>query len=67
MLGGGGVPVDEVLGVDELELVQELDGEHQHGLERELAAANVEEVLEGRPEQLRGKEQTADSMGQTPP
>ena len=61
MLGGGRVPVDEVLGVDELELVQELDGEHQHGLERELAAANVEEVLEGRPEQLRGKEQTADS------
>ena len=40
------LPVDEVLGVDELELVEELDGQHQHRLQRELATADVEQVLQ---------------------
>lgn len=48
------VPVDEVLGVHELQLVQQLDGQHQHRLQRELAPANVEQVLKRWPEQLEG-------------
>ena len=43
---GNFLPVDEVLGVDELELVEELDGQHQHRLQRELATADVEQVLQ---------------------
>ena len=49
---GISLPVDEVLGVDELELVEELDGQHQHRLQRELATADVEQVFQRWPKQL---------------
>ena len=38
--------------MDELELVQQLDGQHQHRLQRELAPADVEQVLQRWSEQL---------------
>lgn len=38
--------MDGILGMDILETTNELVGEHQHCLERELATAKVEEVLQ---------------------
>jgi hypothetical protein len=46
------VAVDEGLGVDVLDSRDELIGEQQHGLEGELAVAEVEEVFEGGTEQV---------------
>ena len=46
------VAVDEALGMNVLDPGDELVGEQQHGLERELAVAEVEEVLERRAEQV---------------
>ena len=46
------ITVDEALGVDVLDAGDELVGEEQHGLEGELAVAEVEEVFERRAEQV---------------
>lgn len=46
------VTVDEALGVDVLDTRDELIGEQQHGLEGEFAVAEVEEVFQGRAEQV---------------
>jgi len=46
------VTVDERLGVDVLDAGDELVGEEKDGLQRELAVAEVEEVLEGGAEQV---------------
>ena len=46
------VSIDQVFGMDELHEVQRLDGDEQDGLERELPAAGVEQVLQTWPEQL---------------
>mmetsp|Transcript_16856 Transcript_16856/g.47863 ORF Transcript_16856/g.47863 Transcript_16856/m.47863 type:complete len:216 (+) Transcript_16856:650-1297(+) len=46
------VAVDEVLGVQVFDAVQHLVRDHQHGLQAKLAAANVEQVLEGGPQQI---------------
>ena len=43
--------------MDELELVQQLDSQHEHRLQRELAAANVEQVLQRWPEKLKWKQE----------
>lgn len=46
------VAVNEALGVDVLDAANELVGEQEDGLEGEFAVAEVEEVLEGRAEQV---------------
>ena len=46
------VAVDEALGVDVLDAADELVGEQEDGLEREFAVAEVEEILEGRAEEV---------------
>ena len=46
------VTVDEALGVDVLDTRDELVGKEKHGLKRELAVAEVEEVLERWTEQI---------------
>ena len=46
------IAVDEGLGVDVLDAGDELVGEEQDGLQRELAVAEVEEILEGGTEQV---------------
>jgi hypothetical protein len=46
------VTVDERLGVDVLDAGDELVGEQQDGLQRELAVAEVEEIFQGRAEQV---------------
>lgn len=46
------ITVDERLGVDVLNAGDELVGEEQDGLQGELAVAEVEEILEGRAEQV---------------
>ena len=46
------ITVDEGFGVDVLDAGDELIGKEQHGLERELAVAEVEEVFEGGTEQV---------------
>jgi hypothetical protein len=46
------IAVDERLGMDVLNAGDELIGEEQDGLQGELAVAEVEEVLEGRAEQV---------------
>ena len=46
------VTVDEALGVDVLDAADELVGQQEDGLEGEFAVAEVEEVLEGRSEQV---------------
>jgi hypothetical protein len=46
------VTVDERLGVDVLDAGDELIGEKKDGLQRELAVAEVEKVLQGRAEQV---------------
>jgi hypothetical protein len=46
------ITVDERLGVDVLDAGDELIGEQEDGLERELAVAEVEEILQGRAEQI---------------
>lgn len=47
------VSVDEGLGVDVLNSGNELVGEQEDGLKRELAVAEVEQVFEGRPEEIK--------------
>jgi hypothetical protein len=46
------VTVDEGLGVDVLNAGDELVGEEKNGLQRELAVAEVEQILQGRAEQV---------------
>lgn len=46
------VAVDEALGVHVLHARDQLDGDHEHRLEREGAVAQVEEVLQAGPQQL---------------
>jgi hypothetical protein len=46
------VTVDEGLGVDVLDAGDELVGQEQDGLQGELAVAEVEEILEGRAEEI---------------
>jgi hypothetical protein len=46
------VTVDEGLGVDVLNAGDELVGEEKHRLQRELAVAEVEQILQGRAEQV---------------
>lgn len=46
------VAVNEALGVDVLDAADELVGEQEDGLEGEFAVAEVEEILEGRAEQV---------------
>jgi len=46
------VTVDERLGVDVLDAGDELVGEQEHRLERELAVAEVEQVLQARAEEV---------------
>jgi len=46
------VTVNEALGVDVLDAADELVGEQEDGLEGEFAVAEVEEILEGRSEQV---------------
>jgi len=45
--------MDDALGMDVFETVKELVDEHQHGLERELAAAEVEKVFQTRPQKIK--------------
>lgn len=49
---GFDVSMDERFAVDELDAADHLVGEHQHRLDREPAVAEVEEVLQGGPEQV---------------
>jgi hypothetical protein len=46
------ITVDEALGVNVLNATDKLVGEQEDGLEREFAVAEIEEVLEGRSEQV---------------
>ena len=46
------ITVDEGLGVDVLNAGDELVGEEQYGLQGKLAVAEVEEILQGRAEQI---------------
>lgn len=46
------VAVDEALGVHILHARDQLDGDHEHRLERERAVAQVEQVLQAGPQQL---------------
>lgn len=46
------VTMDDALGMDVFETVKELIGEHQHGLEREFAAAVVEKIFQTRPQEI---------------
>ena len=46
------ISVEEVTRVDELDSLQHLIGEHQHGFERKLPLAVVEEVLETGSQQI---------------
>ncbi len=59
------VPVDEVFAVNVLDATDELVGEEQHGLERELAGAEVEEILEARAEQFHDHDVVV-ALGATP-
>jgi len=44
--------MDEVLGVQVLDAVDHLVGQHEHRLQAELAVAEAEKVLQGRPEEV---------------
>ena len=46
------IPVDEVLVVHKLDPSDHLIGQHEHSLHGEPAGAEVEEVLEARPQQV---------------
>lgn len=47
------IPMDETLRVNELQTEKKLVGEHQHGFERELAAAKVEKVFQTRAQEVK--------------
>ena len=46
------IAMDEILGVDVFDTVDHLIRQHQHGLERELAIAEVEQILKRRSQKI---------------